>query len=162
VKPALSWKASVLTVKDVPEGAYIGYGGMYRARSPCALPCSRPATRTAFPTGFRIAGVSSPPGVWCPSSGAVSMDVTTIDVTGCPQLRPGDAVTLLGSGRRCRHRCAADGTHGGNHLVRHPVRHQREGKARVRLRCVFRKTSLFCAAASRSKPIKFQARVSWY
>jgi alanine racemase len=28
--------------------------------------------------------------------GAVSMDVTTIDVTHCPELRIGDAVTLLG------------------------------------------------------------------
>jgi alanine racemase len=25
------------------------------------------------------------------------MDVTTIDVTACPNLKPGDAVTLLGS-----------------------------------------------------------------
>ena len=30
--------------------------------------------------------------------GAVSMDVTTIDVTECPQLKPGDEVTLLGPG----------------------------------------------------------------
>ena len=29
--------------------------------------------------------------------GAVSMDVTTIDVTHCPNLRMGDAVTILGS-----------------------------------------------------------------
>ncbi len=28
--------------------------------------------------------------------GAVSMDVTTIDATHCPSLRPGDAVTLIG------------------------------------------------------------------
>ena len=32
-----------------------------------------------------------------PIIGAVSMDLTTIDVTDCPDLRPGDAVKLLGS-----------------------------------------------------------------
>jgi alanine racemase len=31
-----------------------------------------------------------------PILGTVSMDVTTIDVTPSPQLRPGDEVTLLG------------------------------------------------------------------
>lgn len=32
-----------------------------------------------------------------PILGAVSMDLTTIDLTDCPALAPGDAVTLLGS-----------------------------------------------------------------
>jgi alanine racemase len=32
-----------------------------------------------------------------PILGAVSMDLTTIDASLCPQLKPGDAVTLLGS-----------------------------------------------------------------
>jgi alanine racemase len=31
-----------------------------------------------------------------PILGAISMDLTTIDVTDCPPLSPGDAVTLLG------------------------------------------------------------------
>jgi alanine racemase len=31
VKPALTWKASVLAVKDVEAGALIGYGGIHRA-----------------------------------------------------------------------------------------------------------------------------------
>jgi alanine racemase len=36
-------------------------------------------------------------GKFAPILGAVSMDVTTIDATGCPDLQPGDAVTLLGA-----------------------------------------------------------------
>jgi len=35
--------------------------------------------------------------VLVPILGAVSMDLTTIDLTGCPSIGPGDAVTLLGS-----------------------------------------------------------------
>jgi alanine racemase len=36
-------------------------------------------------------------GKLAPVVGSVSMDLTTIDVTGCPDLKTGDAVTLLGS-----------------------------------------------------------------
>src|SRR3954469_12425727 len=34
VKPALTWRATVLSVKEVAAGALIGYGGMYRAPRP--------------------------------------------------------------------------------------------------------------------------------
>jgi len=27
VKPALEWKAKILMIKDIPEGALVGYGG---------------------------------------------------------------------------------------------------------------------------------------
>jgi alanine racemase len=36
-------------------------------------------------------------GQFAPVIGAVSMDLTTIDVTHCPPLAAGDAVTLLGT-----------------------------------------------------------------
>jgi alanine racemase len=38
-------------------------------------------------------------GKLAPMLGAVSMDLTTIDITSSPELRVGDAVTLLGSER---------------------------------------------------------------
>jgi len=37
VKPALTWKAKLLAVKDVPEGALIGYGGTFRAPHPMRI-----------------------------------------------------------------------------------------------------------------------------
>lgn len=40
-------------------------------------------------------------GKYAPILGAVSMDLTTIDVSESPQLRPGDAVTLIGSEGEC-------------------------------------------------------------
>jgi alanine racemase len=36
-------------------------------------------------------------GKLAPIVGAVSMDLTTIDISNCPELKSGDAVTLLGS-----------------------------------------------------------------
>ena len=42
-------------------------------------------------------GASSLTGSWVPIVGAVSMDLTTIDVTHVPELKTGDSVMLLGS-----------------------------------------------------------------
>ena len=55
VRPALAWKAAVLTVKELPAGALVGYGGMFRARNRCGLRCWRWDTRMAFRTGCRTA-----------------------------------------------------------------------------------------------------------
>jgi len=96
VRPALSWKARILEVKTLPVGALVGYGGMFR--------CERPSRIAVLAVGYAdgmnhrlsskgkvIAG-----GRLAPIAGAVSMDLTSIDVTDCPPLSSGDAVTLLG------------------------------------------------------------------
>jgi len=59
VKPALTWKAKLLAVKDVPEGALIGYGGTFRAPAH-AHRYLAPAMPTACFTGSPIAARSSP------------------------------------------------------------------------------------------------------
>src|SRR5260370_31145461 len=37
VEPTLTGKAKILTVKDIPEGALVGYGGSYRATQPMRI-----------------------------------------------------------------------------------------------------------------------------
>ena len=37
VHPALTWKAKILAVKDIPEGALVGYGGSFRAPRPMRI-----------------------------------------------------------------------------------------------------------------------------
>src|ERR1022692_2959442 len=37
VKPALTWKARLLAVKEIPEGALVGYGGSFRAPRPMRI-----------------------------------------------------------------------------------------------------------------------------
>ena len=97
VKPALTWKASVLEAKDVPEGALIGYGGMFCA--PHAMRIGVLAVGYADGLSHRLSnrGHAIAAGRLVPILGAVSMDLTTIDLTGCPSIGPGDAVTLLGT-----------------------------------------------------------------
>jgi alanine racemase len=97
VQPALTWKATVLTVKDLEAGALIGYGGMYRAERPTRIAVLAAGYADGIPHRLSNRGSVIAKGKLVPIIGAVSMDLTTIDVSSCPELRVGDAVTLLGS-----------------------------------------------------------------
>jgi alanine racemase len=96
VRPALNWKATVLSVKDVPEGALIGYGGMFRAPKPMRIAVLAAGYADGIPHRLSNKGQVIACGRRAPIIGAVSMDLTTIDVTECQQIQVGDAVTLLG------------------------------------------------------------------
>jgi alanine racemase len=97
VKPALTWKARVLAVKDIEAGALIGYGGMYRAERPMRIAVLAAGYADGIPHRLSNRGSVIAKGILAPILGAVSMDLTTIDVSSCPDLRVGDAVALLGS-----------------------------------------------------------------
>lgn len=97
VKPALAWKAAVLAVKHVPEGALIGYGGMFRTTAPMRIAILAVGYADGLPHRLSNRGHVIACGARAPILGAVSMDVTTIDATHCPHLKPGDAVTIIGS-----------------------------------------------------------------
>ena len=96
VKPALSWKAALLAVKDLPAGALVGYGGMFRAPAATRIGVLAAGYADGIPHRLSNKGKVIAGGKFAPILGAVSMDLTTIDITHAPHLRPGDAVTLLG------------------------------------------------------------------
>jgi alanine racemase len=97
VKPALTWKASVLAVKDLEAGSLVGYGGMFRASRPMRIAVLAAGYADGIPHRLSNRGRVIAGGKLAPIVGAVSMDLTTIDITQAPQLKPGDPVTLLGS-----------------------------------------------------------------
>jgi len=97
VKPALSWKATVLAVKDLDAGALVGYGGIHRATRPMRIAVLAVGYADGIPHRLGNRGNVIAKGKLAPIIGAVSMDLTTIDITASPELRVGDAVTLLGS-----------------------------------------------------------------
>jgi alanine racemase len=96
VKPALTWRATVLSVKDLPAGSLIGYGGMYRAQQPLRIAILAAGYADGIPHRLSNRGRVIAAGRFAPMLGSVSMDLTTIDVTAIPEIRSGDAVTLLG------------------------------------------------------------------
>jgi alanine racemase len=97
VAPALTWKVTVLEVKDVETGALIGYGGIHRAQRPTRIAVLAAGYADGIPHRLGNRGQVIVKGKFAPVVGAVSMDLTTIDVTACPDLKAGEAVTLLGS-----------------------------------------------------------------
>ncbi len=97
VRPALAWKAAVLAVKELPAGALVGYGGMYRTAQPSRIAVLAAGYADGIPHRLSNKGRVIARGRWAPIIGAVSMDLTTIDITQCEPLVPGDAVTLIGT-----------------------------------------------------------------
>ncbi|MCS7314835.1 MAG: alanine racemase [Bryobacteraceae bacterium] len=96
VKPALTWKARILSVKQVPAGWPIGYGAMFRAPRPMRIGILGVGYADGLPHRLSNRGQVIAHGRFAPILGAVSMDLTTVDLSDCPEAAPGDAVTLIG------------------------------------------------------------------
>ena len=96
VRPALSWYARIIAVKDVPAGSKIGYGGSFVAATPMRLAVLAAGYADGVPHRLSNKGRVIAGGRFAPIVGTVSMDLTTIDITHSPKVRAGDVVTLLG------------------------------------------------------------------
>lgn len=107
VKPALTWKATVLSVKDLEAGALVGYGGIYKTSKPMRIAILAAGYGDGIPHRLSNRGKVIANGKPVPILGAVSMDLTTIEAGG---LRVGDAVTLLGPGNDAQEMARVAGT----------------------------------------------------
>jgi alanine racemase len=97
VKPALTWKAKLVAVKDIPEGALVGYGGTFRAPRPMRIGILGAGYADGIFHRLSNRGKVIAEGRLTSILGTISMDLTTIDLSHVTQLRPGDDVTLLGA-----------------------------------------------------------------
>lgn len=97
VKPVLTWKTRILSLRDVTANQALGYGGTYITKAPARV--------AALPVGYADGlnrKLSSRGRVivrehYAPIVGRISMDLTLVDVTGLPGISVGDEVVLLGS-----------------------------------------------------------------
>ncbi len=96
VKPVLTWKAKILVVKQIPEGARVGYGGAFRAPQPMRIAVLAAGYADGVPHRLSNRGKVIAAGKLVPILGTVCMDLTTIDISHTASLGPGDEVTLLG------------------------------------------------------------------
>lgn len=96
VEPALTWKAKILVVKDLPAGALVGYGGTYRTQRPMRIGVLAVGYADGMFHRLSNRGKVIAGGKLAPILGTVAMDLTTIDLTQSPHLQPGDEATLLG------------------------------------------------------------------
>ncbi len=95
LRAAMSLETAVLSVKTVPSGTPIGYGGTFvtsRTTRVAALPIGyHDGFRRSFSGGIAVLIR----GGYAPVVGAVSMDLTLVDATDCGA-EAGDRVVLLG------------------------------------------------------------------
>jgi alanine racemase len=96
VKPVLTWKARILTVKEIPAGALVGYGASFRAQQPMRVAVLAAGYADGVPHRLSNRGKVIAAGKLVPILGTVCMDLTTIDISHTTALGPGDEVTLLG------------------------------------------------------------------
>src|SRR5579871_6647621 len=97
VQPALTGKAKILAVKEIPQNARVGYGGTFRAPNPMRIAILGAGYADGVFHRLSNRGKVIAAGQLTPILGTISMDLTTIDVTYAPHLQPGDDVTLLGA-----------------------------------------------------------------
>lgn len=108
LRPALSWRARIIAVRDLPAGRTVGYGGAYVTTRSARLATlavgyadgySRRFGRVSDGGGGVIAGGGPHVlvrGRRAPIVGRISMDLTTVDVSRIPGAALGDAATLIG------------------------------------------------------------------
>ena len=87
VEPALTWRAAILSVKDLPAGARVGYGGMFQTERPSRVAILAAGYADGIPHRLSNRGSVIVNGKLAPIVGAVSMDLTTVDVTDTPDVK---------------------------------------------------------------------------
>lgn len=90
-------RARLALVKEVPPGSTVGYGATYRASGTERWGTVAIGYGDGLPRALaRGGGEVLLRGRRIPIIGRISMDMTTVDVSGIPDARPGDVVTLIG------------------------------------------------------------------
>jgi alanine racemase len=113
--PAVTLKARIVQLRDVPRGATVGYGATWTADRPARIAIvsvgygdgypraagdSRANLNRVSQRGARAGAAVVIAGRRCPMAGRVSMDLMAFDVTAVPEarVRRGDEATLIGDG----------------------------------------------------------------
>lgn len=97
VQPALTWKAGVLLIKTLPPGVEVGYGSRYRTTRQTTIAVLSVGYADGYPHQLTNRAHVLLHGQRAPVIGAISMDLTIVDVTHIPQTTIGDNAVLLGT-----------------------------------------------------------------
>lgn len=95
LKPALSWKAKIAQIKEVPSGEYIGYGCTYRTTRESKIAIVPIGYYDGYDRGIHGAHVLLH-GKRAPVRGRVCMNIIMVDVSDIPQAGLEDTVVLIG------------------------------------------------------------------
>ncbi len=101
LKPALSWKTRIVSLRDLPSGRPVGYGGTYVTTRPTRIGVLPVGYADGLNRALSGKGRFHIRGCQVPILGRVSMDLTVVDVTDIPNAALGDEVCLIGGFNGC-------------------------------------------------------------
>ncbi len=96
LKPVLSWKTRIAQIKDVPEGAYIGYGCTYRTTRRTKLAVLPVGYYDGYSRSLSNRSHVIVKGKRAPLRGRVAMNFIVVDVTDIEGVQLEDEAVLLG------------------------------------------------------------------
>jgi alanine racemase len=96
LRPVLSWKTRVLTVKDVGAGEAVGYMGTFVTKARSRIAVLPVGYADGYPRLLSNRARVIVGGEYAPVVGRVSMDLTIVDVSHIRGVAVGDEVILIG------------------------------------------------------------------
>ena len=96
LRPAMTFEAEVIALRDIPPGDSVGYGGRWVAKRPSRIATLAVGYADGYPRHAPDGTPTFVNGQAAPIAGTVSMDMVTIDVTDNPGVAVGDLVELWG------------------------------------------------------------------
>jgi alanine racemase len=118
LKPILSFHCRLVQIRDVPAGRHISYGSTYVTEKPSPIGVIAAGYGHGLPRSLSNRGQVMIRGRRVPIVGRVTMDLTMVDLTGCPEAAVGDDVLLFGEPAETE---AASGA-AAVHEVHEPIR----------------------------------------
>jgi alanine racemase len=103
LEPVMSLRTKIISLREVPEGAGVGYGANFLTRRRSRIGVLAAGYGDGIHRSLGNKGSVLIHGQLAPIVGIVSMDVTMIDVTDVPQVQVGDIATIYGSDGKQRH-----------------------------------------------------------
>jgi alanine racemase len=97
VKPVLTWKTRILSLRDFGANQPLGYGATYVTRAPAHVAVLPVGYADGYNRQLSNRGRVIVREHYAPIVGRISMDLTLVDVTGIPGISVGDEVILLGA-----------------------------------------------------------------
>jgi len=96
LRPVLSWKTRVLTVKEVAAGQAVGYMGTFVTKAQSRIAVLPVGYADGYPRLLSNRAHVIVRGEYAPVVGRVSMDLTIVDVSHIHDVAVGDEVVLIG------------------------------------------------------------------
>ncbi|MGA7755509.1 MAG: alanine racemase [Candidatus Sulfotelmatobacter sp.] len=96
VKPILTWKTRILSLRNLGADQPLGYNGTYVTKAPAHIAVLPVGYADGYNRQLSNRGRVIVRDHYAPIVGRISMDLTLVDVTGIPGVAVGDEVILLG------------------------------------------------------------------